>query len=56
MVPPNIPLTVEDIQDELDRRKPGQSRYVTQRKEDDVSRFYQEFLKEKQPEPHRANN
>jgi len=34
--PPNIPLTADDIQDELDRRKPGQSRYVTQRKEDDV--------------------
>ena len=34
--PPNIPLTTEDIQDELDRRKPGQSRYVTQRKEDDT--------------------
>jgi len=34
--PPNIPLSVEDIQEELDRRKPGQSRYVTQRKEDDA--------------------
>ena len=34
--PPNVPLTVEDIQEELDRRKPGQSRYVTQRKEDDA--------------------
>ena len=34
--PPNIPLAVEDIQEELDRRKPGQSRYVTQRKEDDA--------------------
>ena len=34
--PPNIPLCVEDIQNELDRRKPGQSRYVTQRKEDDA--------------------
>jgi len=34
--PPNIPLITEDIQDELDRRKPGQSRYVTQRKEDDA--------------------
>ena len=34
--PPNIPLTTDDIQDELDRRKPGQSRYVTQRKEDDA--------------------
>ena len=29
-------ITTEDIQYELDRRKPGQSRYVTQRKEDDV--------------------
>ena len=34
--PPNIPLKTQDIQDELDRRKPGQSRYVTQRKEDDA--------------------
>ncbi len=33
--PPMIPLTVEDIQAELDRRRPGQSRIVTQRKEGD---------------------
>ncbi len=33
--PPGLPLGVEDIQPELDRRKPGTSRYVTQRKEDD---------------------
>jgi chorismate synthase len=33
--PPRIPLTVEDIQAELDRRRPGQSRIVTQRKEGD---------------------
>jgi chorismate synthase len=33
--PPKIPLTVEDIQVELDRRRPGQSRIVTQRKEGD---------------------
>ncbi|APC97161.1 chorismate synthase [Francisella frigiditurris] len=33
--PPNIPLTEEDIQIELDRRKPGQSKYTTQRKEPD---------------------
>ena len=33
--PPLIPLTVEDIQHELDRRRPGQSKIVTPRKEDD---------------------
>jgi chorismate synthase len=33
--PPRIPLTVEDIQAELDRRRPGQSKIVTPRKEDD---------------------
>ena len=34
-VPPNLPLTESDIQPYLDRRKPGQSRFVTQRKEAD---------------------
>jgi len=33
--PPRIPLTVEDIQLDLDRRKPGQSRFTTQRQEAD---------------------
>lgn len=33
--PPRIPLSVEDIQHELDRRRPGQSKIVTPRKEDD---------------------
>ncbi len=33
--PPRLPLTVEDIQHELDRRRPGQSKIVTPRKEDD---------------------
>ncbi len=33
--PPRLPLTVEDIQFELDRRRPGQSKIVTQRKEAD---------------------
>ncbi len=33
--PPRIPLTVEDIQAELDRRRPGQSKIVTPRKEED---------------------
>ncbi len=33
--PPGLSLTVEDMQKDLDRRKPGQSRYTTQRKEGD---------------------
>ncbi|MBE0703581.1 MAG: chorismate synthase [Afipia sp.] len=33
--PPRIPLTVEEIQLDLDRRKPGQSRFTTQRQEAD---------------------
>jgi len=33
--PPRIPLTEADIQVELDRRRPGQSRYTTQRQEPD---------------------
>jgi chorismate synthase len=34
-VPPRIPLNEEDIQKYLDRRKPGQSKFTTQRKEPD---------------------
>jgi chorismate synthase len=37
--PPGIPLTEADIQTDLDRRKPGQSKYVTQRKEPDLVRI-----------------
>src|SRR5690606_6168832 len=33
--PPNLPITVEEIQAELDRRRPGQSDIVTPRKEED---------------------
>jgi chorismate synthase len=33
--PPGIPLTEEDLQADLDRRKPGTSRYTTQRREPD---------------------
>ncbi len=33
--PPRVPLTEEDIQIELDRRRPGQSEIVTPRKEED---------------------
>jgi len=34
--PPRLPLTPEDIQKDLDRRKPGQSKIVTPRKEQDL--------------------
>lgn len=34
--PPGMALSAEDIQPDLDRRKPGTSRHVTQRKEDDL--------------------
>src|ERR1700756_1440930 len=34
--PPGLPLSVEDIQHDLDRRKPGTSRHVTQRQESDT--------------------
>jgi chorismate synthase len=34
--PPQIPLTAEDIQRDLDRRRPGQSRFTTQRQEPDA--------------------
>jgi len=35
-VPPRIPLGEADIQHYLDRRRPGQSKYVTQRREPDT--------------------
>jgi chorismate synthase len=34
--PPQIPLSVEEIQRDLDRRRPGQSRFTTQRQEPDA--------------------
>jgi chorismate synthase len=34
--PPQLPLTSEDIQRDLDRRRPGQSRFTTQRQEPDA--------------------
>jgi chorismate synthase len=37
--PPGLELTEEDIQPDLDRRKPGQSKYTTQRKEGDRVRI-----------------
>ncbi len=37
--PPGLELSEADLQHDLDRRKPGQSRYTTQRKEADVVRI-----------------
>src|ERR1700680_4144038 len=34
--PPGLPLGVEDLLPDLRRRRPGQSKIVTQRKEDDT--------------------
>jgi chorismate synthase len=34
--PPRVPISLEEIQFELDRRRPGQSKIVTQRKESDT--------------------
>ena len=33
--PPNIPLSEKDIQKDMDRRRPGNSKFVSQRKESD---------------------
>ena len=49
--PPGIPLTEADIQGDLDRRRPGQSKFVTQRQEPDRVRilsgvFQDERMKE----------
>ena len=49
--PPGIALTEADIQPWLDRRKPGQSKYVTQRKEPDQVRILSGvFQDERMPE------
>jgi len=37
--PPGLRFTLEDIQDALDRRRPGQSRFTTQRREPDAVRI-----------------
>ena len=33
--PPGLEISAADLQHDLNRRKPGQSRYTTQRREDD---------------------
>ena len=43
--PAGITVDFDAIQLEMNRRKPGQSTIVTQRKEPDTVKFYLEFLK-----------
>lgn len=38
-VPPGIPITVDDLMVDLNRRRPGQSKLTTQRKEPDTPEF-----------------
>ena len=50
-VPPKLPLVESDIQKDLDRRKPGQSKITTQRKEADrAAGEFQEDLGANAPE------
>ncbi|MEX0408960.1 chorismate synthase [Aquibium sp. LZ166] len=42
--PPGIRFTVADIQAELDRRRPGKSRFVTQRREPDAVKVLSGFV------------
>ncbi len=37
--PPGLALTADDVQRDLDRRRPGQSRFTTQRQEPDTARL-----------------
>src|SRR5699024_8916554 len=37
--PPGLALSEADLQPDLDRRKPGQSKHVTQRREDDTAQI-----------------
>src|SRR5579864_1275112 len=38
--PPGLPLSVEDLLPDLRRRRPGQSKIVTQRQEEDVPEIW----------------
>ena len=44
--PPNIPLSEADIQKDLDRRRPGQSKFVSQRQEPDTVRILSGVFKD----------
>src|SRR3546814_15470393 len=46
-VPPRVALTAADLQHWLDRRKPGQSRFTTQRREPDTVKILSGVLDRK---------
>ena len=50
-VPPGIPLTEADLQHDLDRRRPGTSRYTTQRREPDQVKILSGCLLYTSPSP-----
>src|SRR5437867_6764407 len=45
--PPGLPLSVEDLLPDLRRRRPGQSKLVTQRQEEDVPEIWSGVFEEK---------
>ena len=47
--PPGLSISEADIQTDLDRRRPGTSRHVTQRREADEVEFYPACLKAAPP-------
>src|SRR6056300_39339 len=47
--PPNIPLSEKDIQTDMDRRRPGQSKFTTQRKEPDKAIILSGVFEVKRP-------
>lgn len=52
--PPGLEISEADLQGELDRRKPGTSRYTTQRKEPDQVRILSGVFEAKPPAPRSA--
>ncbi|MGQ0741798.1 MAG: chorismate synthase [Alphaproteobacteria bacterium] len=48
--PPGIPLTEADIQADLERRRPGQSKFVSQRREEDCVRILSGVFKDERME------
>ncbi len=49
--PPGIELSEADLQVDLDRRKPGQSKFTTQRREEDQVKILAGTLREKRRAP-----
>lgn len=50
-IPPQIPISIEKIQSQLDRRRPGQSKVSTPRKEEDKVHIGSGLLQQDQTQP-----